>query len=208
MQVARQNGRTRKQLGMNRAWTAIFRQTSSPSGFWSAGRVEIWVAQQRRSVHDALITKARACVRMGPPGCKLGLAPLIFLLLASQSPSADLEVDINGVRNSRGLLRLCLTQKPQHFPDCSADRHAIRLSFPASQASVKINGLSPGSYALAIIHDENGNGRLDSFLSVPKEGFGFSGEHMPAFAPPSFDQAHFALKAGVAKRSVRMRYLL
>lgn len=147
-------------------------------------------------------------MRLGSRMCKLFSAPLVLVLLATQHPNAELEVRIDRVRNSRGLLRLCLTQKPQHFPDCSADGEAIRLSFPAGQDSVQIRGLLPGSYALAIIHDENRNGRLDSFLSVPKEGFGFSGMQSPAFGPPSFAKAAFLLKAGHASHSVRMRYLL
>jgi uncharacterized protein (DUF2141 family) len=147
-------------------------------------------------------------VRVTSAVCKFGLASLPLALLASHSPGAELNVNIDRVRNDRGLLRLCLTQKPRHFPNCSGDPDAIRINVPASQASVQIHGLSPGSYALAIIHDENRNGRLDSILSVPKEGFGFSGEHMPVFGPPSFDQAVFLVEPGLATRLVRMRYLL
>ena len=120
---------------------------------------------------------------------KLGLALLSVVLLASQSPSAALEVNIDRVRNDRGLLRFCLTQEPQHFPNCSGDPDAIRLSVLAAQESVQFHSLSPGSYALAVVHDENRNGRLDTILSVPKEGFGFSGGHRPVFGPPTFAQA-------------------
>ena len=38
-----------------------------------------------------------------------------------------------------------------------------------------VNDLVPGTYAIALIHDENDNQRLDTGLfGIPKEGFCFS----------------------------------
>ncbi len=45
-----------------------------------------------------------------------------------------------------------------------------------TQARCDFEDISPGTYALAVIHDENGNGKLDTnWVGIPTEGYGFSG---------------------------------
>ncbi len=45
------------------------------------------------------------------------------------------------------------------------------------EARCDFEDIPPGRYALAVIHDENMNGKLDAnWLGVPKEGYGFSND--------------------------------
>lgn len=135
-------------------------------------------------------------------------ACLALLLLAGNGHGAGLRVAIEQLRNDRGLLHLCLTRDARHFPDCSGDPFAVKRSVPASSATVRFEGLEPGSYALAVLHDENRNGRLDSFLGIPREGFGFSGDAGARLGPPPFGAAAIDVASGGAVHTVRMRYLL
>lgn len=135
------------------------------------------------------------------------LAIAAFLLPAA-SPLASLEIDIVKLRSQKGLLRICLTARPQSFPDCKNDPQALTRSVPATQTTVTFEGLAPGSYAAAIIHDENGNAKLDTLMGIPREGFGFSRNPAIGFGPPSFNAARFAVDAAAAPQQVRMRYLL
>ena len=128
--------------------------------------------------------------------------------LSANAPTVELELTVERVRSEEGVLHLCLTQDKRHFPDCSGDSRAIHRSVPATAGSMTIEGLAPGSYAVSILHDENANGRMDSFLGVPREGFGFSGKSAPRFGPPSFKEARIELNAGSARQVVRMRYVL
>jgi uncharacterized protein (DUF2141 family) len=49
-----------------------------------------------------------------------------------------------------------------------------------------------GTYALAVIHDENMNGKLDTnLLGVPKEGYGFSNDVKAVRGAPTFSDASF-----------------
>lgn len=66
----------------------------------------------------------------------------------------------------------------------------------------------PGRYAVALVHDENGNGQLDKLLFVPKEGFGFSRNPAIRFGPPGFDEASFVVNGGVSEQKVTMKYSL
>lgn len=106
-------------------------------------------------------------------------------------------------------MRLCLTRNPDHFPDCNADPAAVKHSVAAGQAgSIRITGVAPGVYALALIHDENGNGRLDKFMAIPREGFGFSRNPRIRMGPPSFDEVRFEVSGTGVRQAVQMKYLL
>lgn len=140
---------------------------------------------------------------------------MIAILLAGSamlagSPPAELEVRIERVRNGRGDLHLCLTRRPAHFPHCGEDPAAVKRSVPASAAArpIRLSGMAPGSWALSVMHDENRNGRLDTLLGIPREGFGFSRNPKIRFGPPKFDQVRFDLEPGIARQTVQMQYLL
>ena len=130
-------------------------------------------------------------------------------LLIGAGPAGRLEVDVDNVRSKRGQIRLCLTQSPAHFPDCRGDPAARRLAVPAgATAAPAFEGLSSGDYAVAVIHDENGNARLDTFAKIPREGFGFSRNPPIGFGPPRFGQASFHVGAGTERKTVKLRYIL
>ena len=130
-------------------------------------------------------------------------------LLVGAAPPAKLSVEVEGLRSADGRLLLCLTRDSTAFPDCSADPHAIRSTTDAGEAGkLSFANLASGNYALSVIHDENGNGRLDTLLAIPREGFGFSRNPRIRFGPPRFAEARFALAAGDNRQAVRVRYLL
>ena len=110
----------------------------------------------------------------------------------------------------QGAVRLCLTRNPAHFPDCNRDPAAVKRSVDAGRAAaIRLTGMVPGTYALAVIHDENSNGRLDKFMGIPREGFGFSRNPRIRMGPPSFEEVRFEIAAGGSVRQgVQMKYLL
>lgn len=128
------------------------------------------------------------------------------LLLSAAAPGA-LELGIDGQRSPRGVVQLCLTRDPVSFPGCSGDTSAVKRSVPAGERTVRIEGLATGSYAVALFHDENGNGRLDTRLGIPREGFGFSRNPPVYFGPPSFAAARFPVASGATGQQVRLKYL-
>ena len=133
--------------------------------------------------------------------------PLLMLATAA-APSSRLEVAIEQVRNHRGILHLCLTRSPAHFPDCGSDPKALKKSLAASTRLVRFDEVSPGGYALSVFHDENSNQKLDSFIGIPREGFGFSRNPVVRFGAPRFGQVRMDLAPGFSRQTVRMQYLL
>ena len=81
-------------------------------------------------------------------------------------------------------------------------------TIPAGQHHFRFAALPPGDYAVAVIHDENGNARLDTFAGIPKDGFGFSRNPPIRFGPPRFAAARFTLAGDAEQQQVTMRYIL
>ena len=116
---------------------------------------------------------------------------------------------VTGLRSSQGKIMACLTAMPRAFPKCESDPHARSLILPAAPTIELDFGRVPsGRYAISLIHDENANGRLDTRLIIPREGFGFSRNAPVRMGPPSFDAAAFRVESGEAHLAIRMRYLL
>src|SRR5690554_5348577 len=128
---------------------------------------------------------------------------------AAAPAATDLRIELEQLRNAKGKIHACLTQDPAYFPDCKADAHALRLSVAADAGhELRFRDLPSGKYALSIIHDENGNNKLDTFARIPREGFGFSGNPAIRFGPPKFDEVVFKVIPGRNEQVIRVRYLL
>ena len=139
---------------------------------------------------------------------RVAAAGAMLTLLPGMVPTAPLELSIAGTRSARGVVRLCLTSRSTNFPRCTNDADRLKRSVPAGQHVIRIEGLPLGSYAAAVVHDENGNARLDTLLGVPREGFGFSRDPAIRFGPPRFSAARFSLDAGGTAQRITMKYLL
>jgi len=137
-------------------------------------------------------------------------APLaLFLSLSGQAAPVEIDVQVQNLRNTNGVVRLCLTRDPAHFPNCDRDPAAVSRSVPARAAgSVRFTGLAPGTWALGVIHDEDGNGRLNTLMAIPREGFGFSRNPRLRMGPPRYEDVRFPVAGGRATLTVRMTYLL
>ena len=131
----------------------------------------------------------------------------MLALLPGAMPVADLHIDVAKLRSAKGMLRLCLTADPKNFPACVDDARAVTRSVPASQTDLVFAALPTGDYALAVIHDENSNNKLDTLFGIPREGFGFSRNPVITFGAPRFAAARFTLSADADRQQVRMKYM-
>ena len=111
------------------------------------------------------------------------------------------------MRSAKGLLRVCLTADPDNFPGCVDDADAITRSVPANAHMLRFDGLPHGQYAVAVIHDENSNAKLDTFAGIPREGFGFSRNPPIRFGAPRFAAARFAVTGDANQQQIRMHYI-
>ncbi|HEY8604534.1 DUF2141 domain-containing protein [Tsuneonella suprasediminis] len=124
-------------------------------------------------------------------------------------PLGDVHVKITGLRSTKGLVRVCMTRIPKSFPECKGDPASRQMSVAAAKTlELTFTDVPSGSWAIAVLHDENSNGKADKALMIPREGFGFSRDAPVRFGPPRYDDAAFAVEQGDVSVSIRMRYML
>ncbi|WP_232014786.1 DUF2141 domain-containing protein [Sphingopyxis sp. EG6] len=136
------------------------------------------------------------------------MAILPLLTAAAPPPTPSVEVSVSGLRNTKGQLLVCLTANPKAFPDCSKDKASVRMAVKAANAGhFKVAAPADGTYAIAVVHDENGNNKMDMALFMPKEGFGFSRNPTIGMGAPKFKSASFAV-TGDTRQTIKMKYML
>jgi uncharacterized protein (DUF2141 family) len=126
---------------------------------------------------------------------------------ALAAPSVDVNVSVTNLRNTKGQLMVCLTKNPKAFPDCTKDATALKKLVSASAGNVTFNNVAPGTYAVAIVHDENKNDKMDLRVFIPREGFGFSRNPKIGMGPPKFKSASFVVGESNVNQSVKMKYM-
>ena len=139
-----------------------------------------------------------------------GLIAAISLLSlpGATLPGAQVSATVTGLRSGEGQVLACLTSMPSAFPKCEKDPDARSLIAPAAATvTLEFGSVPSGSYAIALVHDENANGKLDKRLIVPREGFGFSRDAPVRLGPPSFKAAAFEVDEENTHQAIRMRYM-
>lgn len=123
---------------------------------------------------------------------------------------SSITVTVTDLRNAKGVVRACLTDEAKNFPKCAGETHVRRVVATAavSEITLRFDNVSAGHYAIALIHDENDNDRMDrAMLMMPKEGYGFSRDAKVVLGPPKFSAAAFEVGSGPVHQTIRMRYM-
>lgn len=128
-------------------------------------------------------------------------------LAGAASPRTDVSASVTNLRSHRGQILACMTARPEAFPSCTNDPAARRLIVPATSTELDFGQVPGGRYAIALIHDENANGKLDKRLMIPREGFGFSQDAPVVMGPPAFKSAAFPVSDVREHVSIKMRYM-
>jgi uncharacterized protein (DUF2141 family) len=129
---------------------------------------------------------------------------------AEQQPAvAIIRTDIKNLRNNAGQVGCALFRSADGFPgDMSKAVERILLPIKDRAAICEFKAVSPGIYAIAAIHDENGNGKLDRpLIGAPTEGWGASRDAKAGFMRgPRFDDAALRFAAGSSTVSITIHY--
>ncbi len=155
--------------------------------------------QNRPRAGKALLALV-ALVSLGAPATQL----------AAQASGTEVVIEVTNLRNHDGVVRACMTRDAQRFPRCQDSTQGYRTVVPAGEAaSLRFTNVAPGTYAIALLHDENDNGKADRVLGMmPREGFGFSRDAPVNMGPPDFEDAAIEVGTGPLHQTIRMRYML
>ena len=123
-------------------------------------------------------------------------------------PRGNLVLAIRGFRNNKGVAAVSLFRSKKGFPN----RHEFAFKkgltrIQKRKALLRFDEIPHGVYAVGVLHDENGNQKMDTnFLGIPREGYGTSKNVKGFMGPPKFKDAAFELTTGTLKLNIRMRY--
>ena len=99
---------------------------------------------------------------------------------------------IEGVDDPIGEIRIAIFDSENRY----LENPSLADIIPASQTKIEwqIENLAYGQYAIAVYHDKNKNGKLDTnMLGIPLEEYGFSNNARSRFGPASWSQAKFTV---------------
>lgn len=107
----------------------------------------------------------------------------------------NLKVEVQNVRVLKGTVYITLYRPGKDFPGGnSVDDKQINAGSKSVQALFSVE---PGEYAIAVYHDENGNGKMDKrVFGIPKEPYGFSNNVRPVMSAPRFSDCKFSVGDG------------
>lgn len=133
-------------------------------------------------------------------------------LAATSAPAlaGTVTITVTDLRNTNGVVRACMTTKESIFPQCRKDPNSHRTVVKAGNTiTIRFDDVEPGNYAIALLHDENEDGKANRVLGMaPKEGYGFSRDAPVRMAPPDWDDAVFSMGSGAKALTIKMRYFL
>jgi uncharacterized protein (DUF2141 family) len=137
------------------------------------------------------------------------LAYLPALALAQSSSCPGMHVQVLNIRNSTGTVDCALFESPEGFPTeaLRSATNVMVIKVRQTQARCDFAAIPPGTYALAVFHDENMNGQLDTnWLGIPTEGYGFSNNAKGSLGAPLFSAASFAYDGRTLEMTIRLEY--
>ena len=124
-------------------------------------------------------------------------------------PVSDVTVTVTDLRKVRGNINACITSDKKAFPDCGKHSGQLVVKVQGKSATFTFKDVPAGTYGISVLHDENGNGKIDTALGMmPKEGYGFSRDAKVRLGPPSFKDAAVSIGGKPSSHTIRMRYML
>jgi uncharacterized protein (DUF2141 family) len=126
---------------------------------------------------------------------------------ADGQPLCALKIHVTGFRNAKGHAGGTVFASPQGWPE-DTSKAVVHGGFPIEDGqATEVFQLPAGKYAIAVIHDENGNHKLDrNFLGIPKEGFGFANNPRVMLSAPPFQAASTQVSCPETQLEIRLIY--
>lgn len=138
-------------------------------------------------------------------------AALSLLIIASESSAAQtgsLNITIANLKSDKGKCLIYLYKSEEGFPDKpQAAFKKIVNEIKSGKSYTQINDIPHGVYAVAVVHDENDNGKMETnFIGIPKEGIGVSNNVKGSFGPPKFKDAKFNHESAGSTINITISY--
>jgi uncharacterized protein (DUF2141 family) len=154
----------------------------------------------RRAAFVVLLSGIAACA-----GAQKPAAPATGP--TTQPALATIEIDVVDLRSHKGQLIFGIFTTADGFPTQSEKSVNWQIKRVDADHVVFTAQLPPGKYGASVLHDENGNGRMDKNIAgIPKEGYGVTNNPKPKFRAARFDESLFDLPSGGVRLTISVQY--
>lgn len=137
----------------------------------------------------------------------------ILFLSTSFSPSAKIEnatikIKVTNIRSTKGNLLMGFYKdnksfsKREPFMGKTVEKTDIKDGVVTFQVI-----LPAGTYGIALLDDENKNGKTDYGFLLPVEGFGFSNYYHKGITAPGFTDFDFTLGSSDKEVTIKVKYM-
>lgn len=112
-----------------------------------------------------------------------------------------LEIEVSASKNSNGHVGCALFSNGKGFPMETQRSVVQRHKATARAVRCVFENLKPGTYAVAVVHDENDNGKVDTnMFGIPKEAWGTSNNVTHTMSAPTFEESAVKVSDGTPTR--------
>ena len=117
--------------------------------------------------------------------------------------TGKLIVKVNGIRNTEGNIRVALRSDENTV----VASQIVDIDPKTLTVEAVFDNLAERDYGVAVIHDENKNGKLDfNEYGMPLEGYGHSNNPAKRQGPPDFNEIKFTFAAPGTTIAINLIY--
>ncbi len=118
------------------------------------------------------------------------IVAMLSIFVWSQLSSGEIKILVSNIEEKKGTIHYGVYNNSKLFPEESGKiLGGYQEVSKVIENGLLIDDLDESYYAIAIFHDKNSNNKFDTFLSIPKEKFGFSNNAKVFLGPPKFEDA-------------------
>lgn len=126
-------------------------------------------------------------------------------VLAQSDGKAAVIIKVTGLRSEKGQVKIAVFNSSETWLG-DHPLYSSTINVDGQSVAWKVNDVPHGDYGVAVLHDENKNGKMDkNFLGIPLEPYGFSNNVRVAFGPPKWDRSKFVVRGATSEISIEVK---
>ncbi|MCB9195311.1 MAG: DUF2141 domain-containing protein [Flavobacteriales bacterium] len=128
---------------------------------------------------------------------------------AQNTEKIPVEINVENIKTNEGNIIVSIFKSEESFNNETPDfeQSFSKSNFKTGIFKTTIH-LSPGTYGIAILDDENRDRKMNyNLIGIPNEGYGFSDYEHTGFSKPKFSNFSFKLFNGKKiLKAIKLRY--
>lgn len=121
----------------------------------------------------------------------------------AQNAGSSLTVTFTGIEEKQGAIMGVLVYSEAAYDGKAAPVRPLMVSIDKAEVVAMIDGLAPGTYAIKLFQDVDGDGKMGTNpYGMPTEPFAFSNNAQGNMGPAKWTDAKFDVKVGANVHSI------